>query len=425
LKKLLFISLAAILALSVGLVGCSSATQYTLTTASTAGGSVFPAAGDHSYSTGQVVDITATPASDNYQFVNWTGDVDDVADVNAATTTITMDASASITANFQSKPWTSTITLTLHVTAPSTASIWEYVYKPWIGNVTAATGAHGGKFAFDVTFGSEPWDETVGLEAIGADVTDVGQLNGDQFKLGTIGYIPFLWNMEQCAYSTFNLFNTEVATWDKFGELKDVKVLLSSPLQPAQWWGNANITKLADLSGKLVRAEDPEVPTIDALGATPVTGIEAGEMAGALQLGTIQGCFFTYSGGAFAFGLKDVCQYVTQVNLFPRIYVLAINKAKYDGLPAEAKTVLDSFCTAAWSVNLAKGHDAAQNGAKGYIQNVPPKRSIYVLPDAEIANWKTATAGVKDTWIASMTNLGFDGQAMYNRALALISQTPS
>jgi TRAP-type C4-dicarboxylate transport system substrate-binding protein len=433
LKKLLFISLAAILALSVGLVGCSAPTEYDLTIASTSGGSIFPAAGVHSYASGQVVDIKATPASDNYEFVNWTGDVDDVADVNAATTTITMDASASITANFQSKPWTSTITLTLHLTMPSSASLWGSVYQPWVGNVSAATGSHGGKFKFDVTFGPEPWDETVGLEAIGSGVTDLGQLNGDQFKLGTIGYIPFLWNMEQCAYATFNLFNTEVATWDKFGELDSVKILLSTPLQPNQWWGNVDVKTKADLAGKKVRAESAlEADTITALGATPITGLEAGDLGSAMQLGTIDGCFFTYS--AWSFGIVDATKYTTQVNLFPRVYVLAMNKAKYDGLPAEAKTLLDSFCTAQWSVNLAKAHDAAQafgiGITKGFINmpgdgKVANPRMPYILPDAELANWKTATAGIKDIWIADMNALGFDGQAMYNRAVALAAQTPA
>ncbi len=422
-KKLLFISLAAILALSVGLVGCSAPTQYTLTIASTSGGSVFPAAGDHTYNTGTVVDIRATVASEYYEFVNWTGDVSTVADVTKATTTITMNGDYSITANFQSKPWTSTITLSLHLTMPPTGSLWAANYQYWVGNVSAATGSHGGKFKFDVTYGSEPWDETVGLEAIGSGVSDLGQLNGDQFKLGTIGYIPFLWNMEQAAYATFNLFNTEVKTWDKFGELNNVKILLTSPLQPAQWWGNVQVTKLADLSNKLVRAEDPEVPTIDALGATAVTGIEAGELSGALQLGTIDGCFFTYSGGAFAFGLADVTKYITEVNLFPRLYMLAMNKAKYDSLPAEAKTLLDSFCTADWSVKLTKIHDAAQAGAKGYLKGAL-HRTIDTLSAEELANWKTATAGVKDTWLASMNALGFDGQAMYNRALTLIAATP-
>jgi TRAP-type C4-dicarboxylate transport system substrate-binding protein len=273
----------------------------------------------------------------------------------------------------------------------------------------------------------------VGLEAIGSGVTDLGQLNGDQFKLGTIGYIPFLWNMEQCAWATFNLFNTEVATWDKFGELDNVKILLSTPLQPNQWWGTVDVKTMADLAGKKVRAESAlEADTMTALGATPITGLEASDLSSALALGTIDGCFFTYS--AWSYGIVDAAKYCTQVNLFPRVYVLAMNKAKYDGLPAEAKTLLDSFCTAAESLKLAKAHDAGQNFGllitKGIV-DMPGDGKIahpifpYILPGAELANWKTATAGIKDTWIADMNALGFDGQAMYNRALALAAQTPA
>jgi uncharacterized repeat protein (TIGR02543 family) len=36
-----------------------------------------------------------------YDFVNWTGDVDTVGDVNAAATTITMNGDYEITANFE------------------------------------------------------------------------------------------------------------------------------------------------------------------------------------------------------------------------------------------------------------------------------------------------------------------------------------
>jgi TRAP-type C4-dicarboxylate transport system substrate-binding protein len=425
LKKLLFISLAAILALSMGLVGCSGgAVDYDLTIASTSGGSISPAAGTHSYAQGTVVDLTATPG-ENYAFVNWTGDTTGIADVNDATTTITMNGDYSITANFVSKPWTSKIHLAFHVTAETTASVWQSVYAPWIGNVSADKGPDGGQFVFDVTFGSEPWDEGAALEAIGADVSDIGQLNGDQFNLGTIGYIPFLWNMEEAAYATHKLFQTDVANWDKLGELNKVRILISSPLQPAQWWGNVNVTKLADLSGKLVRAEAPEVPTIEALHATAVTGLEAPDLPGALQLGTIDGCFFTYSGGAFWLQLQGVTKYTTEVNLFPRLYMLAMNKAKYDSLPAAAKTLLDKYCTAEWSVKLAKGHDAAQAGAKGALAGYRASHGqspTYVLPAAEVANWKTATAGVKTTWINTMNGLTFDGQGLYNRALALIAE---
>jgi len=40
-------------------------------------------------------------ASSGYQFASWSGDVDAIADVNAATTTITMDSSYSVRADFQ------------------------------------------------------------------------------------------------------------------------------------------------------------------------------------------------------------------------------------------------------------------------------------------------------------------------------------
>lgn len=48
---------------------------------------------------GTVVNLVATPAS-GYRFVNWTGDVGTVANVNAATTTLTMQADYEITARF-------------------------------------------------------------------------------------------------------------------------------------------------------------------------------------------------------------------------------------------------------------------------------------------------------------------------------------
>ena len=39
-----------------------------------------------------------------YRFVNWSGDVDTIANVNAATTMISMRSDYSITANFEEKP---------------------------------------------------------------------------------------------------------------------------------------------------------------------------------------------------------------------------------------------------------------------------------------------------------------------------------
>ena len=74
--------------------------SYNLTTDSTAGGSVTtPGEGTFPYDCGTVVDLVAE-ADACYEFVNWTGDVGTIANVNSATTTITMNDNYSITANF-------------------------------------------------------------------------------------------------------------------------------------------------------------------------------------------------------------------------------------------------------------------------------------------------------------------------------------
>jgi thiol-disulfide isomerase/thioredoxin len=91
-----------IVAVIVGLVGCAPApTRYNLTISSTDGGSVItPGDGSFTYNDGTVVNLVAVEAEQGYQFVTWSGDVDTIANVNAARTTITMNGDYSVTANF-------------------------------------------------------------------------------------------------------------------------------------------------------------------------------------------------------------------------------------------------------------------------------------------------------------------------------------
>jgi methionine-rich copper-binding protein CopC len=75
----------------------SFATQYQLTTAAnpSIGGTVSPTSGNY-YTSGTVVPLTATPNA-GYTFTNWTGNV---ANSTSASTSITMTAPQSVTANF-------------------------------------------------------------------------------------------------------------------------------------------------------------------------------------------------------------------------------------------------------------------------------------------------------------------------------------
>ncbi len=74
--------------------------RYDLTTGSTDGGQVTgPGEGIFNYDCGTVVDLAAE-AEAGYRFGQWTGDVGTIANVSAASTTITMQGDYAITANF-------------------------------------------------------------------------------------------------------------------------------------------------------------------------------------------------------------------------------------------------------------------------------------------------------------------------------------
>jgi len=88
-------------ALITGMVGCGGGVEYDLTIASTAGGSVTtPGEGTFTYDEGTVVNLVAE-AEEGYRFVEWTGDVATIGNVNAAITIITTNDNYSITANFE------------------------------------------------------------------------------------------------------------------------------------------------------------------------------------------------------------------------------------------------------------------------------------------------------------------------------------
>jgi len=79
--------------------------EYSLTISGTDGGEITsPGEGTSSYDEGTAVPLVALPHS-GYRFVSWTGDVETIADVNSASTTITMDGDYSVAANFAVKQY--------------------------------------------------------------------------------------------------------------------------------------------------------------------------------------------------------------------------------------------------------------------------------------------------------------------------------
>jgi len=151
-------------ALVVGMVGCNEIVNehvyHQLAVSSTSGGSVIePGEGVRGYEEGTVVDLVAEPDV-GHRFVEWTGDVGTIANVYAASTTITVNGDYSITASFVAR-YTLTIDSTDggHVANPGdgtytydagtvvdlVAEAWEgYKFLNWTGDVNTVDDADAG-----------------------------------------------------------------------------------------------------------------------------------------------------------------------------------------------------------------------------------------------------------------------------------------
>jgi hypothetical protein len=149
---------------------------YSLTIFNNYGGSVTePGEGYFAYAANTTVDLVAEPY-EGYRFVEWTGDVDTIANVNAAVTNITMYDNYSITAKFGWYDITQVAAGGLHtvglksdgtVVAVGYNSYGECDVDGWTGIVQVAAGMY----------------HTVGVEADGT-VVDAGRIGEGQCNVG-------------------------------------------------------------------------------------------------------------------------------------------------------------------------------------------------------------------------------------------------
>lgn len=115
-----------------------------------------------------VVDLVATPDA-GYRFVNWTGDVGTIGNVNAATTHITMNGDYSITANFV-RQYGLTITST---TGGTVATPGVGTFARDAGTVVNVVATSNAGYQFD------KWTGNVGSVANVNDASTTITMNGD------------------------------------------------------------------------------------------------------------------------------------------------------------------------------------------------------------------------------------------------------
>lgn len=208
-------------------------------------------------------------------------------------------------------------------------------------------------------------------------------------------------------------------------EFKDVKMLaMHTHDQGYLHTVNKPVRTLDDFRGMKLRA-----PTrltnkmLAAFGATPV-GMPVPQVPEALSKGVIDGAVVPWEVVP-AIKVHELVKFHTVTDLKSRalytsVFTYAMNKAKYEGLPPEAKKVLDANSGAALSHQLGRIWDEVTPATRKPAED--RKNTIYTLPADEHRRWEQAAQPVYEDWVKEVSAKGLDGQALLKSARELIQK---
>lgn len=221
---------------------------------------------------------------------------------------------------------------------------------------------------------------------------------------------------------------TSKALWDYVqlhaqGEFKDVRPLAFHVHGDGVFhMASKPVRSMSDLRGLKLRA-----PTrltnkfIAMLGATPVS-MPVPQVGDALSKGVIDGAVVPYEVVP-SVKLQELARYHSETDpaepaFYTSTFIFAMNKAKYESLPADLKKVIDNNSGPALSGQIGKAF--LQADVEGRKLVAPA--SVNVIPSSELATWKQLGNKLAADWVKDMDAKGLQGGKLLEDAKALIAK---
>jgi TRAP-type C4-dicarboxylate transport system substrate-binding protein len=293
-----------------------------------------------------------------------------------------------------------------------------------------------------------PWAEKVSQESNGRikfELYPTMQLGGkppalyDQAKDGVVdivwtltGYTPGRFPGTEAFELPFMPASAEAtsqAAWkfyEKYltDEFKDVHIIAVHTHGPGLLHvKGSGVSKLEDMQGLKLRGPTRQANALlEALGATAV-GMPVPAIPEALSKGVIDGTVIPWEVTT-PLKISEMVDTHTDFSgprgLYTSFFVFAMNKAKYEALPADLKAVLDANTGIETSKWVGRVMD--EGDAPGIAAAEKAGDKIITLDEAEVERWKAAAAPLVDQWIAEMNAKGYDAAAMVADVKALIAE---
>jgi TRAP-type C4-dicarboxylate transport system substrate-binding protein len=314
-----------------------------------------------------------------------------------------------------------TVTLKLHHYVPAQSNQQKFWFEPWAKKLEQASG---GRLKVEIypsmqLGGRQPQLFDQARDGVVDIVWTVAGSTPGRFPRLEVFELPFLSHAigEKTAPAVWEFYETFAKD-----ELKDVK--------PLAVWGfgkgilftkDVVIKTPADAKGLKLRASNRQTNDAFALIGAQPQSIPPPGVPEALAKGVVDGVVFPYDA-VIPFKLDELTNRVSEFGgdrtFYNSVLLFVMNKAKYDALPDDLKTVIDQNSGAALSRDLGRKWDEwDQIGRAAVLKRNTP---IHVIDGADLAAWKKATEPIFAKWIEERDKAGDKGADLVKAAQTLV-----
>ncbi len=313
------------------------------------------------------------------------------------------------------------VTLRFHQFLPPQATIPAKAIVPWAQKVEKESGGRIKIQHFpSMQLGGKPPELYDQAKNGVADIvwTVLGYTPG-RFPKSEVFELPFSSGLAEPASRAFQEYVEKFA----MDEFKDVKVIAVHVHGPGLIHSKDPVTKLEDLKGMKVRGGSRIVNImLEQLGATPV-GMPVPAVGEALSKGVISATTIPWEVTP-ALKVQQIVKnhtgFAGEQGLYTQTFVVAMNKATYDKLPADLKKVIDANSGAETAALFGRAMDEGDKVGLSLAQKAGNK--IHMLDAVETQTWRRTASAVRGIWYKEVAAKGIDGPKLAAEAEALIEK---
>jgi TRAP-type C4-dicarboxylate transport system substrate-binding protein len=237
-----------------------------------------------------------------------------------------------------------------------------------------------------------------------------------RFPVIAVGQIPFTFADGRKGTEALDAWYRKYAAT----EMKDTHFCFAFIHDPGAFHSRRKIVTPEDIKGLKVRpAHSTIAQLVTMLGGTNVQA-SAPEARDVLERGVADAITFPW-GSIFLFGIDKVVKFHMDAPLYTTVFTYSMNKAKYDGMSAAQKKVIDDHCTTDWAVKIAGPW--ADFEAEGRVKmKAAAGHEVYPLSAEQLGLWKKTVEPLEAAWAEATRKAGVDPDAAMSELKASLAK---